>query len=164
MKIDIAKLYPLQAGLDKDIAKRHHITYKSTFYSRLLALIVELGEFANETRAFKFWSLKGPSPKEVILEEYADGLHFILSLGLALKAQKTIYSLKKKSEYNLVNAILEAYQEALKLKDDYSLKQYEIAMNSYLNLIAYLDVKPKQVIDAYLSKLKVNFNRQENKY
>ena len=164
MKIDLKELYPLQADLDKDIAKRHHITYKSTFHSRLLALIVELGEFANETRAFKYWSLKGPSPKKVILEEYADGLHFILSLGVIVKDKKTIYEIKKNKDYNLVTAILDAYQESLKLKDNYSRSQYEKAMSSYLNLIAYLGYKPKEVIDAYLSKLKVNYNRQENKY
>lgn len=164
MKIDLKELYPLQEDLDKDIAKRHHITYKGTFYSRLLALIVELGEFANETRAFKYWSLKGPSPKAVILEEYADGLHFILSLGISLKAKKTIYEIKKNKDYNLVTAILETYQESLKLKDNYSKAQYEKAMNSYLNLIAYLGYKPKEVVNAYLSKLKVNYNRQVNKY
>ncbi|MCQ2795554.1 MAG: dUTP diphosphatase [Bacilli bacterium] len=164
MKIDLKDLYPLQAELDKDIAKRHHITYKKTFYSRLLALIVELGEFANETRCFKYWSFKKASPKEVVLEEYADGLHFILSLGVIVKDKKTIYEIKKNKEYNLVTAILDAYQESLKLKDNYSKKQYEKAMNSYLNLIAYLGYTPKEVKDAYLSKLKVNYNRQVNRY
>ena len=96
MEINLTKLYPLQAKLDLDIAKRHNITYQSTFYSRLLALIVELGEFANETRAFKYWSNKPSSSKEVIIEEYSDGLNFLISLGIPLKAKKMIYSIKKK--------------------------------------------------------------------
>ncbi len=164
MKIDIKELYPLQEALDKDIAKRHHITYKKTFYSRLLALLVELGEFANETRCFKYWSFKKPSEKKVILEEYADGLHFILSLGIALKVNKTIYEIKVKKDYNLVTAILDCYSESLKLKDNYSTAQYIKAMNSYLNIIGYLKVRPIEVKNAYLSKLKVNYNRQETKY
>jgi len=164
MKIDIGELYTLQAELDKDIAVRHNITYESTFHSRLLALLVELSEFANETRCFKYWSFKKASPKEVVLEEYVDGLHFILSLGIYLKPTKTIYDISKKEEYNLTNAILETYEKSLNLKLDYSLKTYEVAMNSYLNLIAYLDVEPKEVVDAYLSKLKVNYDRQINKY
>lgn len=164
MNIDLSKLYPLQEGLDKDIALRHNVTYESTFHSRLLALIVELGEFANETRCFKYWSLKASSPKEVVLEEYVDGLHFLLSLGIPLKVKKTIYSIEKNNEYNLVTAILDTYLESLKLKDNYSLNQYEKAFGCYLNLIAYLDFKPEEVINAYLAKLKVNYSRQENKY
>jgi len=164
MKIDLSKLYPLQEGLDKDIATRHNITYKSTFYSRLLALIVELGEFANETRCFKYWSLKPSSEKKVVIEEYVDGLHFILSLGVALGVRKTVYEIEKNNEYNLTQAILEAYSESLKLRDNYSLDQYEIAMSSYLNIIAYLGYEPSEVIDAYLAKLKINYVRQENKY
>ncbi|MCQ2753101.1 MAG: dUTP diphosphatase [Bacilli bacterium] len=164
MRIDLSKLYPLQAGLDQDIAKRHHITYQKTFYQRLLALIVELGEFANETRCFKYWSLKGPSPIKVVLEEYVDGLHFILSLGVILKPKKMVYEIKAKKGSNLTLAILSAYQEALKLKDHYSLNQYQKAMGAYLDLISYLKVTPKQVIDAYQSKLQVNYTRQINHY
>lgn len=163
-KIDISKLYPLQEGLDKDIATRHNVTYQSTFPSRLLALLVELGEFANETRCFKYWSIKGPSEKEVILEEYVDALHFLLSLGIALKANKMIYTTNKKEGYNLTTAILEAYQEAVKLKDNYCLSQYEKAFQSYFNLMEYLSITSNEVTDAYLSKLKVNYNRQVNKY
>lgn len=163
-KIDISKLYPLQEGLDKDIANRHNVTYQSTFPSRLLALLVELGEFANETRCFKYWSLKGSSPKEVVLEEYVDALHFLLSLGIPLKANKMIYTTTKKSDYNLTTAILETYQEAVKLKDDYSIEQYEKVFQSYFNLMEYLPITSNEVIDAYLSKLKVNYDRQINKY
>lgn len=164
MNINLKELYQLQKELDEDIAKRHDITYKSTFRKRLLAFIVELGEFSNETRSFKFWSLKPPSETNVILEEYVDGLHFILSLGISLKVKKTIYQIKKKKGYNLVDAILLSYKEALKLLDNYCLKQYEITMNSYLNLIAYLDVKSTDVIKAYKSKLAINFKRQIDHY
>ncbi|MCQ2792491.1 MAG: dUTP diphosphatase [Bacilli bacterium] len=164
MTVNLSKLYPLQAKLDQDIAKRHHITYQQTFYKRLLALIVELGEFANETRAFKYWSYKKSSPKNVILEEYADGLHFILSLGIYLKTKKMVYTIKEDKKIDLTKAILISYEEAIKLKDHYNQKQYEKAMNAYLNLISYLHYQPSEVIKAYLSKLEVNYSRQINHY
>ncbi|MDA6141611.1 dUTPase, partial [Escherichia coli] len=66
---------------------------------RLLAFIVELGECAQEHRGFKYWSKdQQPRTKAVrvpammeedkeyynpLLEEYVDGLHFVLELGLA---------------------------------------------------------------------------------
>ena len=74
--------------MDQDIASRHKVSYESTFAERVLALLVELGEFANETRCFKYWSEKPPSPKERILDEYADALHFFLSLGVMLGAEE----------------------------------------------------------------------------
>ena len=52
------------------------------FQEKGLALLIELAELANETRCFKFWSTKGPSDDAVILEEYVDSIHFLLSLVL----------------------------------------------------------------------------------
>ena len=72
--IELTPLFALQEALDQEIALAHDVTYETTFPRRLMALLVELGEFANETRCFKYWSVKGPSPKEVILDEYADKL------------------------------------------------------------------------------------------
>lgn len=53
--------------------------------NRLLAFVVEIGECANEVRSFKHWSKKGPSKRSVILEEYVDALHFLLSLTYSLR-------------------------------------------------------------------------------
>ena len=82
MICDLTDLYIKQKELDLEIAKNHNINYENTRNKRVLALLVELGEFANTTRTFKFWSNKGPEAKEVMLDEFADGLHFLLSLGI----------------------------------------------------------------------------------
>lgn len=76
-------LYRNQAELDHKIHEAAGVTYASTFTDRLLALITEIGECANETRCFKYWSKKKPSNREVILEEFVDILHFILSFGVS---------------------------------------------------------------------------------
>ena len=54
---------------------------------RFLALLVEIGELANATRAFKYWSLKPAEERARLLDEYADGLHFFLSLALVFKLE-----------------------------------------------------------------------------
>ncbi|HOH68301.1 MAG TPA: dUTP diphosphatase, partial [Bacilli bacterium] len=71
--IELKELYRLQGELDARIASNHKTSYEKTTDDRLMALIVEIGELANETRCFKYWSNKGPSPREVLLDEYADG-------------------------------------------------------------------------------------------
>ena len=42
-----------------------------------LELLVELGELANETKCFKYWTVKKPN-KELVLEEFADSLLMVL--------------------------------------------------------------------------------------
>lgn len=161
--INLEELYKLQALLDKEIADNHNVTYESTHSRRLLALIIELGELANETRCFKYWSNKGPSPIEVIKDEYADGLHFLLSLGVPLKANKFCYELKKNDE-DLTSQFLNMYKLALSLKDNYDLSHYENAMQYYLDMALSISMNEDDVINAYKAKLKVNHVRQETNY
>ena len=68
MLCELKEMYQKQYELDLEIAQNHHISYEETKDKRLLALLVELGEFANATRTFKFWSNKGPESKERVLD------------------------------------------------------------------------------------------------
>lgn len=161
--LDLKPLYELQKSLDEEIANNHHVTYSSTHEQRLLALIVELGELANETRCFKYWSNKPSSPKEIVMDEYADGLHFLLSLGIPLKANKFFYDLVK-SEDDLTLQFHHLYQKATALLKNYDLLHYEDCMQTFLNLALSLNMNEEDIKNAYLSKLKVNHTRQENNY
>nr|WP_202410046.1 dUTP diphosphatase [Halobacillus litoralis] len=78
-------MYEIQGGLDAHIVKEQELQEEWLFEEKILALKVEIGELANETRCFKFWSKKAPSPREVQLEEYVDCLHFFLSLAMDLE-------------------------------------------------------------------------------
>ena len=64
MKIDFTDLFIKQAALDQEIANKHNISYSNTRKRRTLALLVEIGELANTTRCFKYWSNKGSEDKE----------------------------------------------------------------------------------------------------
>lgn len=161
--LDLSPLYPLQAGLDETIHKEHNESYATTIHKRTLALFVELGEFANETRCFKFWSLKGPSPKERILDEYADALHFFLSLGIPL-GEKKFASPIVKEKSDLSEQLLYVYSLVGDLSKEYSLVNYEKALKSFVNILFYLNYSSSDAIDAYKAKLAVNYKRQEQKY
>ena len=78
MKIELKPLINEQAKLDAHIQSQHQVTYANTRDKRILALLVEIGEMINETKTFKFWSKKPSAEKPIILDEYADGLHFLL--------------------------------------------------------------------------------------
>lgn len=80
----IKELLEAQAELDNTIIKTQNLEAldpKIRLANTLLALQVEVSELANETRAFKFWSRKDSSPKEVLLDEFADVIHFVASIA-----------------------------------------------------------------------------------
>ena len=79
MKIELEELFKAQAELDATIAKNHQISYETTRHRRIMACLVEIGELANATRCFKYWSNKGKESDDIVLDEFADGLHFFLS-------------------------------------------------------------------------------------
>ena len=162
-KFDLTDLFDKQAALDKTIAENHNVTYKSTRHKRTLALLVEFGEFANSTRCFKYWSNKGSEPKDVVLDEFADGLHFFLSLGIDIQTNKKMYSFTK-HEDNLTDQILKTYSltcKFLKNQDDAS---YKKAFQAFLNIIPLLHVRWNTIKEAYYKKLGVNYNRQDTNY
>ena len=163
MKIDLTELFKAQAELDKTIAVNHNVTYETTRTKRTLSLLVELGEFANSTRCFKYWSNKGSESLDRVLDEYADALHFFLSLGIDVGTQKFIYN-RTKIVGDLTDQIMETYHRVnnfVKKRDD---KNYIKAFQAFLNIIPLLNVRWKTVEGAYFKKLGVNYNRQDNNY
>lgn len=163
-KHSLEELYILQKGLDEDIALHHPgVTYESTLEKRVLALLVELGEFANETRCFKFWSLKGPSPNERILDEYADALHFFLSIGLAIGVSDFSFE-PKEGHRSLYLAILSVYSEVVRFNDERTVENYQNAFASFLDLLPLLGYSFEDMESAYKAKLSVNYKRQESHY
>lgn len=55
--MNLQKLFEMQAKLDKDITAHHPVKEtENRLEKKVLALLVELGECANEWRGFKFWS------------------------------------------------------------------------------------------------------------
>lgn len=156
-------LFQEQALLDKEIMEHHQVEYSETTNKRILALLVELGEFANETRCFKFWSFKGPSPKDVILEEYVDGLHFFLSLGIPLGVERLSHRFRKDGK-DLTEQILLTYDRVLDLLENYEAKTYALAFSSFLNILPHLGYKVDDVFAAYEKKRKINEKRQEANY
>src|SRR5699024_4166899 len=76
------QLYDMQKKLDTYIQENHDLEGRDLFAEKYLALLVEIGELANETRCYKFWSNNKRSEYETSLGEFVDGIHFLLSIGL----------------------------------------------------------------------------------
>jgi dimeric dUTPase (all-alpha-NTP-PPase superfamily) len=161
------------------------------FPKLLLALQVELGECANEWRGFKFWS-KDQSPrtkgdwirhtcikngkfidvyKNPLLEEYVDGLHFVLEIGLELKQQNDLPNYISEepdvvSQFNyLFYTIGEMYATHEACTDtDELMAVYDDLFSNYLGLGKLLGFSESDIEHAYLEKNKINHARQESGY
>lgn len=163
MKLYVKDLYELQNELDQRIFNEHQITREETLTKRSLALLVELGELANETRCFKFWSLKEASSLDVILEEYADGIHFLLSLGIDLKDRcQEIEEVEVSG--SLSDAFLMVYDLTNILLTKFSLENYYTLFGVYLSLAKMLGFNEEDIRNHYLMKNKENHHRQDIKY
>lgn len=100
--MNLEKMFEMQAELDRRIIKEKGLEGQDLLPNTYVALITELGEFANEGRWFKHWSddqrarnqdryleyrtedLGGNQwvEKNPLLEEYVDCLHFFLSIAI----------------------------------------------------------------------------------
>lgn len=163
MVCDLKDLYLKQKELDLEIAQNHHINYEVTRNKRILALLVELGEFANTTRTFKFWSNKTMEAKEVVLDEFADGLHFLLSLGVDKGYILDTLEVED-DDLSLTDNLLSIYSLVSKYQDEQTLDNYIKMFSSYLRALFKVNFSWADAKNAYYIKLSENHHRQETNY
>lgn len=163
MKFQIKDLRCLQEELDARIFTLHHVNRTSTRDDRCLALLVEISELANETRCFKYWSLRAPSAKEVLLEELEDSIHFLLSLGIDLEDDSEfIESLNSDAKLN--ELFLGWYASAVKLHQEFTLENYRACFGMAVLIGQKLDFTNDELRAFYLLKNQKNHQRQDTNY
>ncbi|MGD7044186.1 dUTP diphosphatase [Jeotgalibacillus proteolyticus] len=157
------KLYDMQQQLDAFIEKEKNIENQNLFDKKIVALFVEAGELANETRCFKFWSEKDSSDKDVILEEYVDGVHFLLSLGLE-KGLRYEGSKREKPAAELTDQFKKLYGSIHSFAVDTDYQTYAQAWDVYLGIGRSLGFTEDEVMQAYVDKNEINILRQQQGY
>jgi dimeric dUTPase (all-alpha-NTP-PPase superfamily) len=171
--MQLEKLFKIQKVL------RDRINYNEPdrFNKLILALLVELGECANEWRGFKFWSQnQEPRTKAVrnaammeedkeyynpLLEEYVDGLHFILELGLELNATDPW---SPDYEEDVCEQFRTIYYHVALINVFNGRDNYEYAVSYYLGLGEMLGFTWEQIEQSYYEKNRINHERQDNGY
>ena len=161
--MNLQRLFEMQSTLDKRIKAEHQLEEIPLLHKKILALQVELGELANETRCFKFWSTKKPSNKDIILEEYVDCIHFILSLGLEKNFQDITLNVKPIAT-ELSEQFLIIYTNIADFIICASKDSYLNLFQNFLSLGQSLGFSVGDIEDAYLYKNNVNHERQDNGY
>ncbi|MEH7074799.1 dUTP diphosphatase [Neobacillus drentensis] len=163
--MQLGKLFEMQRALDNHIEDKHGLQNEDLFDRKVLALLVEIGELANETRCFKFWSVKPSSTKEVVLEEFVDGVHFILSLGIECGFETEQIDMNdEESLLNVTEQFLFVYERISVFQKSKGLADYKQVISSYLHLASLLGLTSEEIERAYFHKNEVNYQRQQNNY
>ena len=161
--MNLQRLFQMQSTLDKRIKAEHNLEELPLLHKKILALQVEMGELANETRCFKFWSTKEPSSRDVILEEYVDCIHFILSIGLEKNFQDITLNVKPIT-FELSEQFLSLYTNITNFINCSSSDNYLIIFENFLSLGETLGFSVQDIESAYLYKNNINHERQDNGY
>lgn len=191
--MDLTKLFETQAALDEHIMLEHpELRGQNNLDWKLLALQVELGECANEWRGFKKWSTDQKPRTEVLtnnpdktdknkpwlmrnflLEEYADVLSFVLSIGNEMQESLDLfgYLLSEKYKQEIRYAEMDVCDQFRKLFRSISLLDMHRNMVNFGEVLAdlmglgkVLRFTTDQIEIAYYAKNKVNHERQESGY
>jgi dimeric dUTPase (all-alpha-NTP-PPase superfamily) len=183
----IPELLALQNLLDEKIRKEKGIV-GDTSQKKVIAFKVEFGELLNEHKGFKFWK-ENPQPRrkaerkqltegldsfdnyecayewvpyDPMLEEYVDGIHFILSIGLERKYSRFIHALFEMPK-DVPSSIHDLSEDIFNNRIA-SAGQWLQLLEDYLMLGYKLGFTDKQVRDAYVEKNKENHVRQVTGY
>jgi dimeric dUTPase (all-alpha-NTP-PPase superfamily) len=162
--VNITKLLEMQKELDIAIAQ--NLGMEDEFNSveivdqRVFALKVELGEFANEVGFFKYWKRSHVVNQEATLEEWADVLHFLLSVGNSRKYTFITEIHPEKWELVPVGVL---FQYMMNNQYDSSGKWLN-AMEQLFCIGLKLGYTEQEMIQAYKEKREENFARQKRGY
>ncbi|KFZ41863.1 dUTPase [Anoxybacillus flavithermus] len=162
--MNLQTLFSMQRQLDERIETERGLRGERLIERKLLALLVEIGELANETRCFKFWSSKPKAAVETILEEYVDGLHFILSLGLDLSLDKHVQWPNVQESETLVDQFLRVFETVHTFRMKLDIETYNQLVYAYAELGHALQFTAEQIERAYVAKNEVNHERQSHNY
>jgi dimeric dUTPase (all-alpha-NTP-PPase superfamily) len=180
--MNLEKLFQTQKVL------RDRIGYNEPdrFNKLILALLVELGECANEWRGFKFWSTnQSPRTRKArapymdlddadfynpLLEEFVDKLHFILELGLEVGVEtvEMVYFGNQFKCDSITEQFIELNRRVVELWDTGSMENKRFYWDRLFLVFAelgeMLGFTWDEIEQAYFTKNKINHVRQETGY
>lgn len=110
---ELKKIYKRNKELDHIFMSKYEKSEPMYFEKNCIEFLVEFGEFVNETKCFKYWSIKKPKMEDVY-EEFADCITMILTMYYVLDLE--IDTLKEHHQTdNVLELINYIYSQGSKL-------------------------------------------------
>src|SRR5690606_2292519 len=160
--MNLNSLFKKQKQLDKYIYKKNNVTAKEVFERKIVALLVELGEFANELQFFKYWKENKNIDGQRAIEEYIDVIHFAIGLAIDLGIDKHEYSETRPRDLNKL--LIGIANLATVLSASKEKEHAKTLVNNVIALGYQLGLDEQTVIEAYNKKNEINSERQNSNY
>lgn len=160
MNLNYTKLSKMQSDLDEYIGKSKGINMDEHKLDRIEALSVEFHELLNELRFFKYWSVK-PMNREKAIEEYADTLHFLLSIGNDLGVKEYEYT---SPEVNDMRRLKFGIMNMISRLPYGGQVEYVILFDHFLHFGEKLGFTEHEILYHYELKHAENYARQQRYY
>ena len=152
--------YKKNKKLDEEFNSKYQENEPEFYEKNCIELLVEIGEFINETKCFKYWSIKSPN-KEKMLEELADCLNMIFYFYGLLNLDITDFT-NTKIEKNRLKQINHIYNLSTNLFNN--LNEQDIK-NIFVNLLDFaysLDIQEEELLEKLEEKHQIIYNRLED--
>lgn len=157
------KLYAVQAKVDQVVQKRLDINIHSVenVDKRIHAFKVELAELSNETGWFKYWKKSHNQDRASTIEEFADCMAFILSVGISRNYHTFVSELNVEQWHKVPLEHLFDYLFSNSLA---SSGRWKSAFEHLMMLGLKLGFTLPEMESAYYAKSEVNIERQAKGY
>jgi dimeric dUTPase (all-alpha-NTP-PPase superfamily) len=158
--IEYSDLYEENKKLDDMFHKLYDNYNHDIIEKNIVELLVEIGELANETRCFKYWSNKKPSEKNIIMDEYADC--FLMTLYFFNMANLNLNEDFPQVEIvDQVSQFKKLYSVVSKLDCSLDKNLIKEILSNIVNLGKLLGFTTEEIIDGCLLKIDKNKSRFE---
>lgn len=156
--------YQRNKQLDKMYDERYVNVVSNLYEKNCLELIVEICEFANESKCFKYWTIKKPD-RSLLLEEYADCLSMLFCIFNAHNIEELDVL-----DIELNDDIVLIFNEMIRMctlimdKDKVDKKLLLKIFTYLLHVGKLLDISDRELLDACYMKLGKNIERLNSDY
>ncbi|MBW0595611.1 dUTP diphosphatase [Mycoplasmopsis anatis] len=165
--MNFTDIFNKQLELDKELTQKAldlnpNFTKNDLEKRKLIALMVELGEFANEIETFKYWKKTRSLNRDFICEEFADLIHFLVSFGNDYNLPTTINSKIINNDINeqLIETFSAISQANNKINKEKILNIFELV----LGLAELYGLEENEIAKWYEIKNKKNHERIKTNY
>ena len=157
----LSEVYKKNNILDDIFIDKFSSIDKDMFRKNKIELLVEIGELANETKCFKYWTKKEAN-RDLVLEEYADCI--IMTLCLYNYYHMELNDI----EYNRINDINDIFAKLYQLASSVYFtdnnEELEEVLFYLINLADLLNITKEEIVEASLKKIELDTKRMLGEY
>ena len=147
-----------QDSLDQRIYQEHKIVINNELLKKKVrAFRIEVCEFHNCVEDFKYW--KKHKGKEGVAEEYIDGLHFLLSIGVMQNYPKREIVPRVLHSNDISEQLDEVHLTITQFLMSGSFNDYLLLFRLYLGAAEIMEYTEEFILEEYNKKYIKNLNR-----